>query len=86
MTTIVNVYQAKTQLSRLLEQVEQGEEVIVARAGRPVARLLPFVADDQPRRLGMYAGKIVIGADFDDYDEQITAMFEDGDPAGGSAA
>jgi prevent-host-death family protein len=86
MTTVVNVYEAKTQLSRLLEQVERGEEVIVARSGRPVARLLPYVANDQPRRLGMYADKIVIGAGFDEYDEQITVMFEDGDPASGSAA
>ena len=42
----VNVHEAKTHLSRLLGLVERGEEVIIARAGRPVARLLPFDLDD----------------------------------------
>jgi prevent-host-death family protein len=77
MTTIVNVYEAKTQLSRLLEQVENGDEVIVARAGRPIARLVPYAAGGKPRRLGAYAGKVWIAPDFDSYDDEITATFED---------
>jgi prevent-host-death family protein len=79
-TTIVNVYEAKTQLSRLLEQVERGEEVVVARAGRPIARLVPYRSSGGPRRLGLLAGKIWVAPDFDDYDEEIVSMFDsDGD-------
>jgi prevent-host-death family protein len=56
--TIVTVHEAKTHLSRLLAQVEQGEEVIVARADRPVARLVPVDGPDRPRRqLGRLAGR-----------------------------
>ena len=63
--TEVNVHQAKTQLSQLLHRVEAGEEVIIARNGKPVARLLPVVARSRPRRPGKWRGKIRIGADFD---------------------
>lgn len=60
---MVNVHKAKTELSRLLEAVEAGEEVVIARAGRPVARLVPLPAD--ARTPGRLAGKISIAADFD---------------------
>lgn len=51
--TVVNVHEAKTQLSRLLERLEAGEEIVIARAGVPVARLLPFkpVSERKPGRL-----------------------------------
>jgi prevent-host-death family protein len=80
MSTIVNVYEAKTHLSRLLEQVEGGEEIVVARSGRPVARLVPYRQSDQPRQLGLLAGKVRIGPGFDEYDEQIAAMFDESGP------
>jgi prevent-host-death family protein len=60
---IMNVHQAKTELSRLLEAVEAGEDVIIARAGVPVARLVPVPAD--PRVPGRLAGQIRVGKDFD---------------------
>jgi prevent-host-death family protein len=60
---IVGVHQAKTQLSSLLETVEAGEEVIIARSGRPVARLVPIKA--RARRPGRLKGKIVVHRDFD---------------------
>ncbi len=60
----VNVHQAKTHLSRLLERVERGEEIVIARNGKPVARLVPVAG--QPRKPGMYKGLIRIGDDFDD--------------------
>ena len=60
---IVGVHQAKTHLSRLLATVEAGEEVIIARGGRPVVRLVPFKA--RPRRPGRLKGKIVVHRDFD---------------------
>jgi prevent-host-death family protein len=85
MTTIVNVYEAKTQLSRLLEQVERGEEVIVARSGRPIARLVPYASGRGPRRLGLLAGKVWVAPDFDGYDQEIVSMFE-GDHEAGRAS
>ena len=71
----VNVHEAKTHLSRLLERVEAGEEVVIARAGRPIARLVPYAMRTQPRPLGIWKGQVVIGPDFDD-DEDIIRMFE----------
>ena len=60
---MVNVHQAKTELSRLLEAVEAGEDVIIARAGIPVARLVPVRTDD--RVPGRLAGTLRLRGDFD---------------------
>lgn len=62
--TTLNVHEAKTHLSRLLARVEKGEEVIIARAGRPVARLIPF-AQRGKRTLGLDSGAGFIAPDFD---------------------
>jgi prevent-host-death family protein len=59
----VNVHEAKTHLSKLLERVEAGEEVTIARAGKPIARLVPLAP--QPRVAGDLAGRGRIAADFD---------------------
>ena len=48
----VNIHDAKTRLSNLIERVEAGEEIVIARAGRPVARLVPLVSCAKPRKLG----------------------------------
>jgi len=61
----VNVHEAKTQLSKLLEEVEAGERVIIARAGEPVAVLGPYKAAVRRRRLGSFAGQVAIREDFD---------------------
>lgn len=61
----VNIHEAKTHLSRLIEDVSGGEEVIIARNGKPVARLLPVIASSHPRRPGRWRGKVRIGAEFD---------------------
>jgi prevent-host-death family protein len=64
--TIFNIHEAKTHFSKLLERVSNGEEVVIAKAGRPVARLLPYVADDDaPRIPGIDRGKVTIMPDFD---------------------
>ena len=55
--TIVNVHQAKTHLSRLLERVTAGEEVVIARAGKPVARLVP-IGPEEPRKPGLAKGRL----------------------------
>jgi prevent-host-death family protein len=61
----INIHQAKTHLSRLVERVEAGEEVTLARAGRPVARLVPYRARRSPRRPGLWKGQVSIAPDFD---------------------
>lgn len=62
----VNVYEAKTQLSKLLEQVEAGHEIVIARNGRPVARLVPLQRTRPDRVPGAWAGQVWIADDFDD--------------------
>jgi prevent-host-death family protein len=62
----VNMHEAKTHLSRLVERVEAGEEITLARAGRPVARLVPYRARRARRRPGIWKGQVSIGPDFDD--------------------
>ncbi len=74
----VNVYEAKTHLSRLLERVEAGEEIIIARNGRPVARLVPTQRTEARRVPGSLRGKIWISPDFDEPDEELIDLFENG--------
>ena len=72
----VNLYQAKTNLSQLVERAAAGEEIIIAKAGRPLARLGPMPKRQGPRPLGLFAGQIVIGDDFDaPLPESIAAGF-----------
>lgn len=61
----VNVHEAKTHLSRLLARVEAGEEIVISRGGRPVARLVPVATPSLPRALGMDRGRLRIAEDFD---------------------
>jgi prevent-host-death family protein len=62
----VNIHEAKTHLSRLVERVESGEEITLARAGRPVARLVPYRTRQEPRRPGLWKGRVRIAPSFDD--------------------
>jgi prevent-host-death family protein len=77
MQQIVNIHQAKTHLSRLVDLAAQGTETIIARAGKPVARLVPL-GDRPPRkRLGLLRGKIGIRAGFDaPLPDSVLATFE----------
>ena len=61
----VNIHQAKTHLSRLVEDVASGNEVLIAKGGRPMARLVPLGRDETPRRPGLLKGKLRISDDFD---------------------
>lgn len=63
--TTVNVHEAKTHLSRLLARVEAGDEVVIARRGRPIARISKVIGERPIRRPGRDRGRIVIGPDFD---------------------
>jgi len=74
---VVNVHEAKTHFSRLLNRVEAGEEVTIAKAGRPVARLVPIAAATWKRPLGMDKGLVWIADDFDaPLPDDILADFE----------
>jgi prevent-host-death family protein len=66
---ITTVTQAKATLSQLLVAVENGEEVVIGRAGRPVARLVPFTLAAKKRQFGTLKGKIWIAPDFDEWPE-----------------
>jgi len=74
MTKIVNVHEAKTHLSRLLEDVERGEDVVIARAGRPVARLVP-ARSVGTRSPGSWKGRVVVSDDFDETPPELVAAF-----------
>jgi prevent-host-death family protein len=72
----VNLHDAKTHLSRYVDQALAGEEVVIARAGRPLVRLVPIEAHLPPRRLGFLAGAGRIDADLKrDFEDEINAMF-----------
>ncbi len=72
----VNLHDAKTHLSRYVDQALAGEEVVIARAGKPLVRLLPVSEGRPPRRLGFLAGTARIEADLKrDFDDEINAMF-----------
>ena len=77
MSVVVNIHAAKTQLSKLLDAAAAGEEVIIAKAGKPVAKLVSIDAAAPPRRLGILDGKIHVPDDFDDpLSDEIIAEFE----------
>lgn len=61
----VKIHEAKTHLSRLVDEVSNGHEVVIAKAGTPVARLVPFRAPRHRRKLGALAGRISLPDDFD---------------------
>ncbi|MGV0741465.1 type II toxin-antitoxin system Phd/YefM family antitoxin [Mycolicibacterium sp. XJ870] len=67
MSETVNVYDAKSRFSRLLAQVEAGDEIVISRHGRPIARLVPYQPDRVVRQPGIWKGRVTIGADFDDF-------------------
>jgi len=74
----VNIHEAKTQFSRFVDQAEAGEEIVIARAGKPVARLVALANPaHQPRRLGLGKKKFTFPANFDNLDAvEIVGMFE----------
>jgi prevent-host-death family protein len=72
----VNIHQAKTQFSRLVERAEAGEEIVIARDGRPVARLVPLRARKQSREPGLWRGLVSIAPNFDEPDETLLDSFE----------
>ena len=66
MSETVNIYEAKTRLSQLVERAEKGEDVIIARAGRPVARLVPFRQPAIARKPGRMRGRVRVARNFNE--------------------
>jgi prevent-host-death family protein len=63
---ITNIHEAKTQLSKLIESALAGEEIIIAKAGKPLVKLIPYQENRKPRIPGGWEGKVIISDDFDD--------------------
>ncbi len=77
MSNIINIHEAKTHLSRIVDEVAAGAEIIIAKAGKPMARLSPIGASAKPKKLGQLKGKIKVPDDFNaPLDEEILAQFE----------
>ena len=76
MAAIVNMHEAKSSLSRLVERALAGEEVVIARNGKPLVQLVPVQRKREPRVPGRGRGKIWISPDFELTDEEITELFE----------
>jgi prevent-host-death family protein len=75
----INIHEAKTHLSRLVEDASHGKSFIIAKAGKPMVKVIPFSAEEEPllRRLGFMSGEISVPDDFDHMGtELITALFE----------
>jgi len=77
---LINIQAAKTHLSRLLEEAAAGEEIVIAKAGRPYVKLVPCTSSTTARTLGGWEGKVEIADDFDEPNAEILALFE-GRPA-----
>lgn len=76
MPSQVNMHEAKTHLSRLAERAANGEEIVIARDGKPLAKLVPVQEHHQPITFGLLKGKIEVPDDFDEPDEEVIALFE----------
>jgi prevent-host-death family protein len=73
----VNIHDAKTQLSKLVDRAAAGSEIVIAKAGKPIARLVPLLPRGRRRKLGALAGKIKVRDDFDaPLPSRVLAAFE----------
>jgi prevent-host-death family protein len=76
MAKSVNIHDAKTHLSRLVEQAALGKEIIIAKAGKPMARLVPLLSAPKPKKFGLLKGKIKVPDDFNaPLDPAVLALF-----------
>lgn len=72
---VANINEAKANLSQLIKRALAGDEVIIARANEPLVKLIPVQQDVSPRVGGFWAGKVVMGDDFEFTDEEIEELF-----------
>ena len=81
MTKVLNIHEAKTHLSRIVEEVAAGKEIIIAKAGKPMARLCPVTGSVKKKRLGLLKGKIRVAEDFNaPLPDEVLASFEGHQP------
>ena len=73
---IVNIHQAKTHLSRLLERAAKGEQIIIGKAGKPVAKLVSYRPSEKPRKPGIWKGRVRIAEDFDSLPAEVERAFQ----------
>jgi prevent-host-death family protein len=72
----VNIHEAKTHLSRLIERVQAGEEIVIAKAGRPAARLVPIEGAGKPVKIGGLKSRVPVPDDFNTmFEKEIEALF-----------
>lgn len=77
MRQVINIHEAKTHLSRIVDEVAAGAEIIIAKAGKPMARLSPIDRRPKAKRLGSLKGKIKVPDDFNaPLDEEVLTQFE----------
>jgi prevent-host-death family protein len=74
-TRQVNIHQAKTGLSKLIQSVIDGEDIVIAKAGKPMVRLVPYQAPRIERKPGVWRGQVEISPDFDTLPPEIAAAF-----------
>lgn len=73
---IINIYEAKTQLSKLIEEALRGEEVIISKAGKPLVCIIPFQSTIKKRQPGYWKGKVKIAKDFDKLPAELLSAFK----------
>jgi prevent-host-death family protein len=71
----VNIHDAKTHLSRLIARVQKGEEIVLGKAGKPVAKLVPYSESEGPRTPGAWRGRVRIAKDFDELPPEVASAF-----------
>ncbi len=72
---ITNIHEAKTHLSRLVQRAADGEEIIIGKAGKAMAKLVPYRPCDEPRIPGQWRGKVKLASDFDELPDAIARAF-----------
>ena len=74
----VNMHEAKTNLSKLIILLDKGEEIVIAKAGNPVAKLVSYTPEKKRRTPNLLKDKIIFYEDFDSSNDEITTLFEGG--------
>ncbi len=72
---IANIHEAKTQLSKLIEAALNGEEVVISKAGKPVAKIIAYQPNLEPRKSGYWRGKVKMAEDFDTLPDSLLKSF-----------
>lgn len=75
---LINIHEAKTNLSKLIEKTLNGEDVVIAKAGKPIVKMVVYKEKVKPRKPGLWKGKVWISDDFNDEDPEINKLFYDG--------